>query len=288
MLGFPSRQRPLVLLAAVVSVQVLLLAAQIKRQHDQVRLIRVWAVALVTPFQRAGTYLIDGVGSAWNNYVDLRHAREENETLREELSALKLRVQHLESRAAEADRLAQLLAFREAHPGASLVAARVIAASPAGVSKTVTIDRGQSDGIRKNMGVITPDGVVGKILEAYGTTSLVLLMTDRESGVGARLEKSRTSGVIRGTGAAVVQMQYVVNETEVEASESIITSGQDQIFPKDLPIGTVISTQPGSPFKVIRVQPAAGLDQLEEVFVLLNRQEWQKQEPERTTAKVNP
>jgi rod shape-determining protein MreC len=136
------------------------------------------------------------------------------------------------------------------------------------------------------MGVITPDGVVGKVIAAYPDTAQVLLLTDRESGVGARLEKSRVAGVVRGTGEAVVRLEYVINDQEVAAGETIVTSGQDQIFPGDLPVGTVIEAKTGSPFKAIRVRPAAHLDSLEEVFILLSRQEWATKEPE--TARENP
>lgn len=275
-----SRPRPLVLLVIVVAAQVLLLAVQIKREQD-VRLIRMWAVAIVTPLQRAGAYLIDSVSGAWGGYFALRNAHRENEALQAELSELRMRVQRLEGRAVEADRLAALLAFRDAHPDAPLLAARVIAASPGATTKTIYVSRGEVDGVRKDMGVITADGVVGKVLEAYPNTAQVLLLTDRESGVGARLQNSRTTGVVRGTGGAEVLMDYVINDQEVAPGETIVTSGQDRIFPKDLSVGTVIEAKAGSPFKVIRVRPAARVERLEEVFVLLSRQEWEtKKEPE--------
>lgn len=281
-----SRPRPLVLLVVVVVAQVLLLAVQIKREQD-VRLVRVWAVALVTPLQRAGAYLIDSVSGAWGGYLALRSAHRENEALQAELSELRMRVQHLEGRATEADRLAVLLAFRDAHPDAPLVAARVIAASPAATSRTIYVSRGEVDGVRKDMGVITPDGVVGKVLEAYPNTAQVLLLTDRESGVGARLQNSRTAGVVRGTGGSEVLMDYVSNDQEVVADEMIVTSGQDRIFPKDLPVGTVIEAKAGSPFKMIRVRPAARVDRLEEVFIILSRQEWETKK-EAETAEQSP
>ncbi len=281
-----SRPRPLVLLVVVVVAQVLLLAVQIKREQD-VRLIRVWAVAIVTPLQRAGAYLVDSVTGAWDGYLALRNAHRENEVLQAELSELRMRVQRLEGRATEADRLAALLAFRDAHPDAPLLAARVIAASAGATTRTIYVSRGEVDGVRKDMGVITPDGVVGKVLEAYPNTAQVLLLTDRESGVGARLQNSRVAGVVRGTGEAVVLMDYVINDQEVAAGEMIVTSGQDRIFPKDLPVGRVVETKAGSPFKMIRVRPAARLDRLEEVFVLLSRQDWEtKKEPE--TAEQSP
>ena len=273
MLAIPSRHRPLALLAGVVLVQVLLLAVQIKRERD-VRLIRVWAAWATTPVERAGVWLIDHIGGTWSSYVSLRNARRENETLRDELAGLKLRAAQLESKAAEADRLTALLAFREAHAEVPMVAARVIAASPVGASKTVYVNRGSRDGVRRNMGVITPDGVVGKVLEVFPDTAQVLLISDKESGLGALLAGSRTQGVVRGTGEPLVVLHYVINDENVPVGARVLTSGQDQIFPKDLPVGTVAESAPGSPFKLIRVRPAARLDRLEEVLILLSRQEW--------------
>jgi rod shape-determining protein MreC len=278
--------RPFVLLVAVVVAQVLLLATQIR--EEGVPLLRVAAVRVITPFHRAGAYLLDGIGGAWNSYFALRNAHRENESLNAELSELKMRIQRLESRAAEADRMAVLLAFRDAHPDAPLLAARVIAASPGSTSKTIYLNRGENDGVRKDMGVITPDGVVGKVVQAYANTAQVLLITDRESGVGARLVKSRVAGVVRGAGEASVLLDYVINDQEVGAGETIVTSGQDRIFPKDLPIGTVTESKAGNPFRVIRVQPGARLDRLEEVFILLARHDWETLKSADTAAKQEP
>ncbi|MBI1749644.1 MAG: rod shape-determining protein MreC [Acidobacteria bacterium] len=265
-------QRPLILLVTVVLAQVLLLAVQIKR--GDVRLIRSWGVWAVTPFQRGGAYLIDSAGSAWNSYVGLRNTRRENEELHNELAQMKLRLAQIEGQAAEAKRLAGLLAFREANADVPMIAARVVGAGASETSRTLYIDRGEADGVRKNMGVITPEGVVGKVLESFGKTSLILLITDKESGVGALLANSRTQGVVRGTGEPLAEMYYVSNDQDVAAGEAILTSGIDKIFPKDLPVGAVVSAQGGNPFQVIRVRPAARLDRLEEVLVLLSRQEF--------------
>jgi rod shape-determining protein MreC len=274
MIAIPSRHRSLTLLASVVVAQLLLLAVQIKREN-QVRLIRVWAVELISPIQRAGAWAILGIRDGWGGYVVLRHARQENQVLRAELDQLKVRNIELESRAHEADRLAVLLHFREAHTEAPMIAARVIGASPDSGSFVVYIDRGSRDGIQRNMGVITPDGVVGKILAVYPDTSQVLLIGDKESGVGALLSVTRTQGAVKGTGDPQLSLDYVSKDTKVSAGEAVLTSGQDRIFPKDLPVGTVIDATPDrkSPFMRIRVMPAAHLDRLEEVLVLLTRQE---------------
>jgi rod shape-determining protein MreC len=275
MLAVPSRHRSLTLLAFVLSAQLLLLAVQIKREQ-QVRLIRVWAMETVTPLGRAAAWLTDGVGGAWSGYIGLRHLRQENLQLHAEMDRLKLRNDELESRAAEADRLSNLLSFRQAHSDVPTLAARVIGASPDNGSRMLYLDRGSRDGVARDMGVMTPDGVVGKILAVFPDSSQVLLLNDKESGVGALLAGTRTQGPVRGSGDPSLQMEYVSNETPVSAGQAVFTSGQDRIFPKDLPVGTVISAKPGvrSPFQDISIRPAAHLDQLEEVLVLLTRKEF--------------
>ncbi len=271
----PSRRRSLALFAAAIAVQVMLLALQIRR-GQQVRLIRVWAIESVSPLGRGAAWSVEGVRGLWSNYVALRHAREEDEQLRAEIAELRMRNAQLESRAAEADRLANLLGFRDEHTEVQMVAARVIGASPDPASHIVLIDRGSRDGVRRDMGVITPEGVVGKIFAVYPDTSQVLLLTDKESGVGALMETSRVQGPVRGTGEPSLMLEYISNEVKVEPGDKIVTSGQDRIFPKDLPVGTVAQVQPDrhSPFQKISVKPTARLDGLEEVLVLLTRQEF--------------
>ena len=273
MLAVPSRHRSLTLLAAVLSIQLLLLAVQIKREQ-QVRLIRVWAVEIVAPFGRAAVWISDGMRNAWSGYVALRHLRQENEQLRSEIDQYKLRNAALESRALEADRLSGLLGFREAHADVPTLAGRIIGASPDTGSRILFLNRGTRDGVARDMGVITPDGVVGKILAVFPDTSQILLLSDKDSGVGALLVGTRTQGPVRGTGDPMLAMEYVSNETPVAAGSTVLTSGQDRIFPKDLPVGTVVAAKPGThgPFQEISVKPAAHLDQLEEVLVLLTRQ----------------
>jgi rod shape-determining protein MreC len=275
MLSIASRHRSLTLFGAVIAAQVLLLAVQI-RHGQQVRLIRVWAIESVSPLGRGAAWSVDGVRGLWNNYVALRHLREENDRLNTEVGALRIRNAQLESRAAEADRLGGLLGFRDAHTEVQMLAARVIGASPDPASHMVFISRGTRDGVRRDMGVITPEGVVGKVFAAYPDTSQVLLLTDKESGVGALLGTSRAQGPVRGTGEPSLRLEYISNEVKVEPGERIFTSGQDRIFPKDLPVGTVVQVQPDhrSPFQKISVKPAARLDGLEEVLVLLTRQEF--------------
>jgi len=278
-----SRHRPLALLAAVILVQVLLLAFQIKREHD-VRLVRFWAVQLLTPAERVGTWSFSRVSGLWSGYIGLRDTRTENQRLKTEVEQLRMRNRELESRAAEGQRLAVLMNFREAHPEAPMIAAQVIGASADPTSHILFINRGERDRIRRNLAVITPDGVVGKVVEVFPSSAQVLLINDKESGVGALLADTRTHGVVKGSSDSNPHMEYVQNDEKIQPGESVLTSGEDRIFPKDLPIGTVESAAAGNPFQVIRLRPAARLDRLEEVLVLLSQQQLAPHKPEEASS----
>ncbi len=267
-MSVPSPRRPLLWLAAAVGVQLLLLAFQIRREHN-IRLIRVWTVEAFTPLESAGTASIGWLGGLWSGYIDLHDTRQQNRLLQAQVDELRLKVDRLRGQAAEADRLAALLGFRQSHSKLPLLAARVISASPAPATRLIYINRGSDAGVRANMGVITPSGVVGKVLEVYPGSAQVLLVTDRESGVGAMVSPTQAEGVVKGTGGPDLAMDYVVNTEKVKAGEPVLTSGLDQVFPRDLPVGTVVSIRSGSPFQQIEVRPAAHLDRLEDVLVIM-------------------
>lgn len=273
----PSRHKSLVLLAGVILLQVLLLAVQIKRD-SQGRLIRTWTVGAVSPFERAGSYVFGSFRDTWRNYFALRGTKKDNDDLRRENDALKLRIAQLEGKAAEADRLAALLNFRQSQAEVPMVAARVIG-GPVTDTLTIQLDRGEHDGIRKDMGVITPDGVVGKIIETYPNTSQVLLLTDKGSGVGAKVADSGIQSPVGGLGEPLLAMKYFPNDDDVSVGARVVTSGMDHIFPRDLPVGTITEVKAGNPFKQIRIKPAASLEKLEEVLVLLTLRPLKEPEP---------
>ena len=272
MINAISRHRPLALLAAVILAQVLLLAYQIRRDHD-VRLIRRWSAEASMPAARGGTWFFSRLGGLWSGYVSLHNAHNENAQLRAEVGQLQLRNSELETEASEAHRLETLLNFRDAHPEAQMLAAQVIGASADLASDTLFINRGEQDRVKRNMGVITPDGVVGKIVEVFPNMSQVMLMTDKDMGVGAMFATSRTHGVVKGTGEPLPWMDYIVNDEKVAIGDTIVTSGEDRIFPKGLLVGVVASAKAANPFQKIQVRPAARLDRLEDVIVLVTQQE---------------
>ena len=271
MVAIPSRHKSLFLLIGVVVLQILFLAIQIRRD-SQGRLIRVWTVGAVTPFERASASGVGGMRGLWNHYFALQNAARDNERLSRENAELKLQLNELQNKAEEADRFAKLLNFKQSHTGVPMLAARVIAASADSSTQTIYLDRGEHDGIRRNMGVITPDGVVGKISETYPSTSQVLLLTDKDSGVGAMLVESHIQSPVGGVGEPLLAMKYVANDDTVALGQHVVTSGMDRIFPRDLPVGTVAQIKDGNPFKQIRLKPAANLESLEDVIVLLTLQ----------------
>jgi rod shape-determining protein MreC len=126
------------------------------------------------------------------------------------------------------------------------------------------------------MPVITADGVVGKVLQVFKRTSLVLLLNDQTSGVGAILEKSRIQGVAKGTATGEVFLDRVMSDQQVEPGEKLLTAGGDRVFPKGLPLGTVTKVSPGQEvFLNVRVKPAVNLSRLEEVLVIVKKEERQ-------------
>jgi rod shape-determining protein MreC len=270
-----TRYRNVTVLVAILFAQVLGLAVQVKRtsENESTRLIRIWAVSAVTPFEKAIVWFRGGVGDMWRNYVYLRGVRQENRELKDQIEKLRLEQVRLNGDAEQARRLQLLLGFKEQFISKT-IAAQVIGSSGSEQSRSVYIDKGTDNGIDKDMPVITADGVVGKVLRVFGSTSQVLLIDDQSSGVGAILERSRLQGVLRGTPAGEVVLEKVMSDEQVLPGEKVLTSGGDQIFPKGLPVGVVTKVSPGPDlFLNIRVRPATNLSKLEEVLVITQQEE---------------
>jgi len=273
-----GRYRNLIILVGVLFLQVLGLAVQVKspstNEREQ-RLIRVWAVSALSPFERGLVWIQNSTGNVWHNYFYLRGVRAENRQLKEQIEQMRLEQVRFNEDAAQAHRLQNLLAFKEQFISKT-VAAQVIGSSGSDLSRVIFIDKGEDSGIKRDMAVITADGIVGKVLLVYPSESQVLLISDQSSGVGAILEKSRLQGVLRGTPTGEVNLERVMSDEQVQPGETVLSSGGDQIFPKGLRIGTVTKVSNGKDlFLNIKIKPAADLSKLEEVLVLVERQDRQ-------------
>ncbi len=274
-----GRYRNLIILVGVLFLQVLGLAVQVKRggssDAEDTRLIRIWTIGAITPFERALVWVQNSSGGIWHNYFYLRGVRAENRQLKEQIEQMRLEQVRLSEDAAQARRLQTLLAFKEQFISRT-VAAQVIGSSGSDLSRIIYIDKGENAGIKRDMAVMTSDGIVGKVLLVYPSVSQVLLISDQSSGVGAILEKTRLQGVLRGTANGEVVLERVMSDEQVPVGETVLTSGGDQIFPKGLSIGTVTKVANGKDlFLNIKVKPAANLSKLEEVLVLVEKQERQ-------------
>jgi rod shape-determining protein MreC len=176
----------------------------------------------------------------------------------------------LRTEAGESQRLRALLDFKERYVGQT-VSAEVIGTSGTDLSHTIQIDKGSRAGVKPDMAVITPDGIVGKVKDVATWSSLVLMINDRESGAGVILQNSRLRGVLHGVGQGELQIGDVMSDEKVDVGEQVVTSGGDGVYPKGLPVGTVTKVagdSEGGPFLSVRIKPAANLDRLEQVLVV--------------------
>ncbi len=265
-----GRYRNLIVLVGVLFAQVLGLAVQVKRTTDieSSRLIRVWAVGAVSPLEKALVWAQTSTGNLWHNYFYLRGVRAENRELKQQIEQMRIEQVRMSQDADQARRLQALLAFKEQFISQTR-AAQVIGSTGSEQSRAIYIDKGEKDGIKPDMAVITADGIVGKVLHVYRSTSLVLLISDQTSGVGAILDKSRLQGILRGMPSGEIALERIMTDEQVPAGELVLTSGGDRIFPKGLPIGRVTKVSTGSDlFLNVRVKPSANLSKLEEVLVV--------------------
>jgi rod shape-determining protein MreC len=266
-----SRYRNMTILAVVLFVQVLGLAVQVRKNTgdgSSTRLVRLWVISVITPMEKGVVNSQHWVSGLWHSYVDLRRVRVENQELKDELERIRLDQVRMVEDAAQARRLQALLAFKEEFVSQT-IAAQVIGSSGSEQSRLVFIDKGFNDGIKPDMAVVTPDGVVGKVVRVAPGSAQVLLISDQLSGVGAILESSRLQSVLKGTPAGETILSNVMADEMVVPGERVLTSGGDRIFPKGLPIGVVSQVSKGPDlFLNVRVTPAAHINRLEEVLVI--------------------
>lgn len=251
--------------------QALLLSSQVTTDSGHSAL-RSLVMTLFSPIQRGADATIEGVRSAWYGYVDLRGVRAENQRLKEEVARLDQALWMERDVVASYRRLSSVLDLAERLPGHPIVA-EVVGLDASAWFRTITVNRGQARGVRLNAPVIAAGGLVGRVISTGPDVAQIQLVTDRDCSVGALLARTRTRGVVAGSGEQAsptgLILNYVSNLEDVVEGDLIVTSGMDGIYPKGIAIGRVASVRNGPRlFKLITVEPAAHLDRLEEVFVL--------------------
>lgn len=233
--------------------------------------------ALLSPLQRGAAGAVRGASAAWSGYLDLRRVRDENRQLQQRVRELETALQERRPQVSEAARLRELLELRQILPLDTLVA-EVVARDGQPWFRVIVINKGAADGVALNAPVISPTGIVGRVIYRGPHAARVQLLLDRDSGVGALVERTRAAGVVSGQvgspdgspGAAPGElvMKYVPAAAEVAENDLVVTSGSERIFPKGLVIGRVRSVGIGAGlFKDVRVNPSARFDRLEQVLV---------------------
>ncbi len=261
-----NRYRNLTVLLIVIVGQLLMLAYQVKTNKD-IPLIRIWAVSTVTPVEEVLEWTRRHTIGYVEDYFVLLHIREQNEKLKHDLDQAKLENHFLRNELSTADRVQQLKIFQDQTPSRTL-ATRVIGNGTGANSRVVFVDRGSASGVEDGMAVITPDGIVGKVVAAYPTASLVMLITDQSFAAGVISQKNHVHGTLKGLGGPKCRVDYVQNEEKVEPGELFFTSGDDGIFPRGFPVGQVASVQDGRSAKEIYLTPSGWQGGLDEVLIV--------------------
>lgn len=261
-----NRYRNITVLLLVIMGQLVLLAVSAKNPDD-VRFIRVWTVTAITPVARVLEGLRGGSTGFLHNYILLHDTNRENRRLREDLDKLKMENVFLKNELNTADRAKALQVFQQ-HTLSRTVAATIIANGTGTNSKVVFVDRGTVNGVQRGMAVVTPDGIVGKVIAAYPTASQILLISDPDFAAGVVTEKG-VHGTLKGQGTPQCKIDYVAFEEKVEPGEWVYTSGDDRIFPRGFRVGIVRTVRPSQPFKEILLDPSGNQRGLEDVLIVL-------------------
>jgi rod shape-determining protein MreC len=192
----------------------------------------------------------------------------ENERLQQELGRLRLEAAVANELLIENERLRDLLGFKKLHPLSSIMA-QAIGKESSPSSRTMTINRGTDDGIEKDLAVITAAGVVGKIQAVLPGTAKVILLTDPVSTLAVRVQRNREEGLLEGRLSSCA-LKYVSFYADIQEGDLLVTSGLDGIYPKGLPVATVVkvSKHEASAFQTVIAEPAVRLSRVEEVLVL--------------------
>jgi len=231
-------------------------------------MIKSFSLSLLFPFQKAFSYFYTEICSLFEDYLFLLDLKEENERLKRELERLKMENALLREEKREAERLRRILKFKETVKF-EVIVARVIGESPDPHSRAFYIDRGSLDGIKKGMPLITPDGIVGKVLFTGPKSSLILPIIERGASLSVMLEDSGARGILEGQGGRCL-LRYLSQEEPIREGERILATGLDGVYPKGFSVGTVkrIIKKPGALFMEAEVEPSVRFDRLQEVMVI--------------------
>jgi len=265
-----AQQKSHWILALLLLIQLGVMSYNARPRDSEQSILRTWFLTIYTPVAGVIDRAVSGVTGAVSSYTDLRGVREENQGLREELDRITAERNAAVEEASRLRALEEQLAIPKSPPYKTL-SANVVARDVSLWYQRLVINRGSLDGVRHNMPIATSNGVVGRVINVGPNFAQVQVITDTIAGAGAMLQSSRAMGEMRGTGTNRCEIKNVHSSEPVEVGETVVTSGLDRIYPKGLVIGTIESVEndPNGPWHKIIVAPAAKVDRIEHVLVLL-------------------
>lgn len=268
MTSFFKRHRDVILVAALLLYPLVMFLTTGNRTRGTNLLDRA-VLASSSPVQRILTGTVEGASGLWSHYVSLRRVQRENDSLREENGRLRGEVNGFEEARTENERLKRMLSYSEANPGIK-VPARVLGVSPDAMRQWVRIDKGENDGVKRGMAVVTPDGVVGQVMRATASAADVMLLNDSSSRMGVRVQRTRQRATAAGAGEGVLRLDNLLRSENLEEGDQVITSGLDGVYPPGLVVGRVTAVQrtSGGLFWTAGVIPAVDPSKLEDIFIL--------------------
>ncbi len=259
-------KRPLLVFGGAIVLHIVLISAQVNTTAG-IPFIQVVTFGAFSELQRGTMTGVNGVRGLWTGYFALRDVHAQNEVLKRELATLQVRLQEERAEAQRTGSLRQLLELRQ-RAGLETIAAEIIAAGANQDFRDMTIDKGSSDGLEPDMAVISPAGVVGRVILPSARAAKVQMLIDRNAAAGALIERTRAQGIVIGQDDSL-RMEYVPGTADVKPGDLVVTSGIDRIYPKGFVIGTVetVDRGPGS-YHRITVRPAVDFSRLEDVLVV--------------------
>jgi len=276
MLPFFNRLSKGVILAACFLLAIILTSLAFPN-FERVHWHKQLSATLLGPPQKIATYFSRSLSDIWNHYIALTRAAKENDKLVKELSNANMQILQLDEISKENSRLREMLDMSATFKLDSL-GADVIASSPTGEFKTIIIDRGYEHGVRKNMAVLGPGGLVGRIGQVSNNQAAVLLISDPNSAVDVFVQRTNARALLVGTTVglgirpfwSLSRLEYLHHTSDIVSGDVVLTSGLDQLFPKGIPVGTIqkIEGSQSGIFKNADIVPFVDLSQLKEVIVL--------------------
>lgn len=265
--AFIVKHKKLLSILLLFTILFWLLTVQVK--NGRFSLLEKPVLAISGIVERIITWPFKAVASVGEGYVFLVGAERENRRLREELERLRIENSITNELLQENERLREALEFKKLQPLSS-IAVQVIGKESSPASSTITINKGSDDGIRKNMAVVTSDGVVGKVQAVLAGTAKIILLTDPGSTIAVRVQRNREEGLLEGK-LVNCALKFVSFYADIQEGDLLVTSGLDGIYPKGLPVAKVskVTKHEAIAFQTIVAGPAVVLSRLEEALVLL-------------------